>query len=82
MCRAPELEGPKSLYIIWGHPDFRVVPPCSLQLTPWPDFWPTLRDGPLGSTLAPTAYQLPHKTFLLKEPPAMPSAHLAVWPDS
>lgn len=82
MYRAPELEGPKSLYPIWGHTDFRVVPPSSLQLTPWPNFWstlwPTHKDGLLRSTLAPSACQLPHKTFLLEEPPAMPSADLAI----
>lgn len=70
MTRAPELEGPESLYTIWGHPDFRMASPCPLQLIPLRDFWhilqPALKDGPLRSTLAPTPCQLPHKTFLLE----------------
>lgn len=45
------------------------------------DTAPTLQAGPLRNTLAPARCQLPHKIFLLEEPPAMPSAHLAVWPD-
>lgn len=79
--RASELEGAESLYTIWGHPDLREPLPCPLQLPPQLDFWPTLKDGPLRSSLVPTPCQLPHKTFLRKQFPAMPSNHLPVQPD-